>query len=419
MDDDVRFLIRLVVERSELLVTGMSRTEGRGDSLVRAATEVCSQLSADARAQNSAIPQSDAERNVVIRGLLRAVHKLDVLYQLIATYGMDVGRTDLPVGLLHLVDELIEDLLPEGADPLMHLDGRNMYSTLPIFQAVPSVIDPARQSTPHPVAFNLPGLDPGNALFAPILAHEVGHTSWRQGVSLELDKRIDFAAVEAVLLKAQSQGVPADTLAASFQSWTQELMCDSLAATLTGPSFLFAASVFLPAPSEGALGTHPYPRDRIAMTLRILDRNGWIPVLEEHAAGVLGWCRRLSGNPVLVGGPLETALREAMEIVEPVLVEVADATAQGRPTPADFDAAKEELFEHLNLGIPPVNLSSGPASPWLIITAGWLRELSQRGTAAHEELPEIATDARLNRFLLKSIELAGIVKLWGRAHAAP
>jgi hypothetical protein len=250
-------------------------------------------------------------------------------------------------------------------------------------------------------------------LFAPILAHEVGHTSWRQGVRAQLDSAVDLAAIEEVLRKAVPFGADPNELAIGFDSWRQELMCDALAATLTGPSFLFASTVFLPAPAEGKLGSHPYPRDRIAFTLRILEVHGWIPVLERLVPEVLGWCRGLGNDPILDGSAFEKALREAVALIEPAMIRVSSEVAHNRVTTEAFLSSEAELFDCLNLEIPPVLANGQAASPWLIISAGWLHELNQRGADSIRSLPTIASDQRLNRFLLKSVELSGVLRLWG------
>lgn len=417
MDDNVRFLARLVQERAKQLQGRLPPAEGRGSSLVSATESACRRLFSQAEALANGAPQSPAQDRVDSRTLQRAKQQLDILYEIIATYGDDVGRSDVPVGLLYLVDELIGDLLPSGADPLLHLDNAYMYSTLALFQALSSVFLPSDFALPHPVAFNVPGLDPGNALFAPILAHEVGHTSWRQGVQQSLDSQMDKSAAEVALQAALPSGVDPNQLATMFRSWLQELMCDALAAVLTGPSFLFASCVFLPAPAEGSLSSHPYPADRVAFTLRILERLGWMPVLEELVPGVLGWCRSVSSNPALTGHPAESALRNAIHVVEPTMTSLAEATVTARISSQDFGDGQDELFRHFDLEIPPVSVRGQPASPWLIITAGWLHELHElegHGANAQTELPFIAADPRLNRFLMKSIELSGVARLWSQ-----
>lgn len=413
MGDDLRFLSRLVSERAKQILRSVPNSDGHGSSLTRAVANASEQLAEDAHNIASGGPYTPPEERAKARDLQRLAHELNLLYEAISLFGDDVGRTDLPIGLLHLVDELISDLLPSGADPIVHTATSNMYSTWSIFHAMPSILDPNALATPHPVAFNLPGLDPGNAMFAPILAHEVGHTCWQRGMGQDLVARLDKPAIDAVLSAAVQSGADPQQLMEQFSGWLQELMCDALAATLTGPSFLFASVVFLPGPGAAVLGTHPYPRDRLGFTLRILDNLGWFPELEELVPDVLAWCRDLAQNPDLQGSPVETALRLAAEIAEPAMMALAEETAVNRLSADHFAAARSDLFDHLDLEIPPVTSAGLPTSAWMAISACWLREIQRRSGDGPAALPAIAADERLNRFLLKTVELSGIVRLWG------
>lgn len=414
MDNDLGFLAKLVTERSERVRQALDGKRGRGSTFASVFDDVCdalSQVAADASATNPTTPR---ELEVTVRGLLRAKQQLDTLYGVVAHFEADVGRRDLPIGLLYLIDEIVRDLLPHSADPLVHLDDRYMYSTLPILETLPGLLKPQTISHPHPVAFNLPGLDPENVMFAPILAHEVGHTSWRQATASALDAQVDQNAVTAALNPAVAAGVDAAELAETCRNWAQELMCDALAATLTGPSFLFASAVFLPAPGTGPLNPHPYERDRIALTLRILERYDWMATVERLAPNTLAWCQGLAANPELSGQPAETALRTAMDVIEPAMLNVAEAQCASRLKVEDFQRLEHELFEHLASEIPPADLTQSSSSPWMTICGSWFHEISSNGDEP-SALATISTDPRVNRFALKTVELAAVAAFW-RGH---
>lgn len=417
MDHELGFLAKLVEERADHLRRVLADKRGRGSTFAEIFVGVCDELSKTASDAVESEPEDARALDVAVRSLLRAKQHLDLLYVVVTRYQDDVGRRDLPVGLLYLIDEVVRDLLPQHADPLIHLDDRYMYSTLPLLETLPALLKPASVKHPHPVAFNLPGLDTGNAMFAPILAHEVGHTAWRQSTAAALDARIDHNAVKQVLQAAVTAGVDGNELASSYANWAQELMCDALAATLAGPSFLFASAVFLPAMGIGGLGSHPYPRDRVALTLRILEKYDWTDAMSRLAPATLDWCRDLASRPELSGHPAEVALREAMTLVEPAMIEVAEAHCANRLTAAAFTTAEAELFEHLAVEVPPALLSGEPSSPWLVICGSWFHEIK---AAADDPsaLPLIATDARVNRFAMKTVELAAVASVW-RDHEPP
>jgi hypothetical protein len=415
MGNDLGFLAQLVSDRATGLLHALQRkTRGRGSTLVAVLQPVCEDLRRQAEQANATPPASPREEEVRLRTLLRADQQLDVLYEVVSHFRDDVARQDLPVGLLYLIDELIRDLLPNEADPLIHLDNRHMYSTLPILETLPGLLQASSVPHPHPVAFNLPRLDPGNALFAPILAHEVGHTAWRQGVGTTLDTLINDQDVKPILDTAVAAGVGAKELAAMYNSWRQELMCDALAATLTGPSFLFAASVFLPAPANSALGTHPYPRDRIGLALRILERFDWTDTLERLVPDALSWCKDVAADPKLTSHPAESALRAAMTAIEPTVLELAESHCVKRLRATDFTARESQLFSHFELEVPPVSILDGAESPWMVIGAAWLSEIrAHQQAVGPASLPSIAANSRLNRFILKTIELSAVADFWG------
>jgi hypothetical protein len=288
-----------------------------------------------------------------------------------------------------------------------------MYSTLAIVDTTPQLWREPLPPEPHPVAFNLPALDPSNVMFSPILAHEVGHTAWRKGLEKELNRRADLGTASTHLRTAASAtGIDAQRLVEFFDSWRQELLCDALAAVLTGPSFLFASAVFLPATaSTTSIGAHPYPRDRIAYCLRILDRRGWTPFMKEQIPNIYEWCRSLGNSVALSGGPIETGLRAAIGATEPAITEVAlDKTSNGIDVLA-FSAKLPEFREWFSNEVPPVKLSTSVPTPWEIVAAAWICELNRLGDTA-EALVMTSSNVYLNRFLLKSIELAGIHQLW-------
>jgi len=417
VDASLGFLGRLVEERAQRILTRLEAKRGRGSTFAAAFSTVCEDLIAQGQAAQSGASPTGKDFEVAVREMLRTLQQLDILYSVVAHFEADVGRRDLPVGLLYLVDELVKDLLPQSADPLIHLDDRHMYSTLPILETLPGLLKPDTVTGIHPVAFNLPGLDPNNAMLAPILAHEVGHTSWRQGIASELDQETDQAAVKGALDIAVSKGVDASELTKMYASWGQELMCDVLAATLTGPSFLFASGVFLPGPGHAVLGTHPYPQDRVALTLRILERFDWIECIERQAPKTLQWFVDLAGRPELSGHPAETALRDSMSLIEPALLKVAENLCTKRLTASAFVERETELADFHRLQIPPAVLSGEASSPWLIICSTWMNEIVRFGDDP-VALPRIAVDDRANRFSLKAVELAAIASCWGEDEPA-
>jgi hypothetical protein len=358
----------------------------------------------------------DDEAAVLGRMLLRLLSQVRG-FSMLTPYLADVGRVDLPMGLVQSIEILIESLLPEGADPVVHLDEHHMYSTLDLLSLTESVrvaLGVTGEPTPAPIVFFLPGTDPNNALLLPILGHEVGHPAVDQ--ARLMPTVLDRASLDALnTLLDDCMNAAGETDATPWQirlfHWLEELMCDALATVLTGPSFLFASAVFLPAPDEGVLGTHPFPSDRIGMTLRLLDALGWRNLLTVHAPGITAWLEGLD-QPIGAAAPRERFLREGVRLLEPALFEVAREHVSGDLEPNEFDNIQSFLAELLHAGVPPAEISGKAVPPWAAVLAAWLHRVREHGDVPATLIAAVA-DREFNASILKAIEMSRILSLWG------
>lgn len=352
------------------------------------------------------------------RGLLHNLHEELVCYQ------EDIGRQDLPPGLLYLIDSLIGDLLKASADPLIHLDGKYMYSTqrvLDRWKPLSTQLGVVWNEPAEPVIFNLPGLDPGNAFISPVLAHEVGHSViQRNDLVLDLLGRLDPTSVK-LLEDAYLSSNPSANLSDArdqFQRWAEELLCDALATELTGPSFVFAIAVFFPASAAGQSGpSHPDPAQRFAQALDQLRSAGWDTALSTRYPMLWAWLETLpSVPPALPVTPRDQLLRSMVDLARPTIIEVARDYLGSTFSWDEYEGLAEELESLLAIGIPPAELAGIPVPSWHIVVAAWLHAV-----VVHGEEPEnlvIAVENReLNRFTLKSIEMSRVAQLWS-SHAS-
>ena len=361
---------------------------------------------------------SDITRSVLGRKLLRHNQKLDVLHMLAADYVADVDRQDIPVGLLCLIDTLIDDLLPNPADPLVHLVPDRMYSTLTLTQLAASLLkDSSLVASAGPIVFNLPALDPANALLSPILAHEVGHTVVQERKLLnQLTQAVDLGQIDAIFKRCLAKDPKADPSHWKGQlgSWISELLCDALATALTGPSFLYASATFLPAPSRGGLGSHPFPAERVRFTLSQLDSFGWQGYLGTHSAMVTDWLRTLESNRPSTPSPEEEFLTESVALMESAIASIAAQHVVSRLDVSEYSKCSAELCELFDAGIPPSRLQHGVPTPWQLILCGWEVALQHYGNSSRS-LGQAVSDRAFNAFLIKGIELVRITQLWDAA----
>ncbi|MCA1696727.1 MAG: hypothetical protein LC749_19505, partial [Actinobacteria bacterium] len=194
-------------------------------------------------------------------------------------------------------------------------------------------------------------------------------------------------------------------------SWIDELLCDALALVLTGPSFLFAAAAFLPAPQAGSLGTHPFPADRIRFALESLRTLGWGDVLAERVPDLLAWLTEVSSPAEAPADARERFLRLGLRSLEESILTVARSQVANPLTPAEFDNLDSRVMELVNLAIPPSQVGVDPVPPWMIVLAGWLYRFSSDGDHA-ETLAKATGDTVFNEYLLKAIEMSRVTSLW-------
>lgn len=361
----------------------------------------------------------DAEREIYGRRLQRLHLMLDAIHGDVFNYRRDVGRRDLPVGLLYLIDALIDDLLKASADPLVHSDTAYMYSTVrlkTLWRRLSSALGIAWAEPTEPVIFNLPGLDPANAMLSPILAHEVGHSVLqRSDLVADVEARLDPAVVASLRaqLAADDPGADEAALLAQFVRWLEELVCDALATELCGASMLFASAAFLPASSAGGFGDeHPDPASRLTLTLRQLDDTGWSPALSRHCPNTLAWLQAVAAKtPATTAPPSEVFLRELVALAIPAIIEVARGYVGSSFEGPTFEAHEAELMALIAHGVPPAEIQGMSISPWTIVVSCWFHGISSLGDSP-SGIASIPSDAGLSKFALKAVEMSRVLQLW-------
>lgn len=359
---------------------------------------------------------SDAEAEALGRRLLRLLAHV-TSFSTLTPYLEDVGRSDVSLGLLQTADVVVESLLPDGADPVIHLDEHHMYSTLDLRVVTKrplAALGGTSAISTIPLVLFVPGIDPHNALLVPILAHEVGHSAVAEAnLGSAVLSEADLAPLNALLddgLRKAGDPDPGPWQVQLF-SWIDELLCDALALVLTGPSFLFAAAAFLPAPQAGSLGTHPFPADRIRFAVESLRTLGWGAVLAERVPGLLAWLTDVSTAAEEPTDPRERFLRLGLRSLEASILTVARSQIAKPLTPGDFENLDSRVMELLNLAIPPSQVGVDPVPPWMIVLAGWFFRFRADGDRA-ETLAKATGDTVFNEYLLKAIEMSRVTSLW-------
>ncbi|HWK20562.1 MAG TPA: hypothetical protein VNR37_07335 [Microbacteriaceae bacterium] len=398
----LRFLLLHAVERFDVLLSQYDRE-----------LETISQ---------TAMPEAAAIglRANVAQKFERLGQQLHVTYQLLNTYKDSVGRTDVPIGLQHLLGVVLQELATQPADPIVHPDPHRMYSTKDLVELLDELLTrpgdrPFRDSYtgPHPIVFNLPALDPSNALLSPVIAHEVGHTAVEETLRAELGTRIDADVQQ--LLQHHLPNLPqpvAERVRGIFRAWCGELICDAVALIATGPAFALAFASFAPPGSTAGISTtHPSVSDRVGFHLQILDELGWTPLIVRRLPTIHAWFTEISASPLLAGDNVESFLRAAMTRVATEVTDIARGHVDAPLDPIESDALLDTLVKSVTSGIPAVEVGETVAGPWQIILAGWIAAINPDYPAG-EQLLDAADNDGLNALLIKSLELSSIVTSW-------
>lgn len=419
---DLEFLAGLVRQKIRFLRAELSSVrDGRGDSLRELISLSCDSVEqrldevlAESRQLGDDVDAASIANHS--REVGRLLDHLAGSYGVLSTYRGDAGRQDLPVGLLNLVDQIISELLPDGADPIIRSDHEENYSTAGLALAFPGV----EMSGANPIAIHVPALNPSNALLAPLLAHELAHGADIQGVMerleavWEADGKLARILKDGELLTGPIRRGGADDLTQNLFNWIEELFCDAVAVALTGPSYLYAIAHFLAVPNVRPGGTHPPDRLRLSFVLGVLDRCGWEPLLSERQPELFTWATALAKDVREARNPRERFLRQSvLELLADIESE-AIARVKHPLDPANFVLRSDEAIEMIVLGIPPVDLESGRLGLWEIILAGWVSKLSG-AAAVPGNISSTATDQALSALLIKTIELVKTVELWERS----
>jgi hypothetical protein len=369
------------------------------------------------RIAEQAVAASADERDALGRRLLRLLAQVNT-FSTLTPYLADVGRRDLSLGLLQAADVIVDSLLPEQADVLMHLDEHHMYRTLDLRGLTETMLSAFGVGTAvdtMALVLFVPRIDPSNALLIPILAHEVGHSAVEgSNLGSAVLTEADLNPLNALLddcLREADEPDPGPWQVQLF-SWIDELLCDALALVLTGPSFLFAAAAFLPAPQAGSLSTHPFPADRIRFALDSLRQLGWADVLDARVPGLTAWLSELSETTEQPKDPHERFLREGLRSLESTILAIARRSVKEPLTPDSFADLDSRVMELISLGIPPSQVGLEPVPTWLILLAGWLYRFAHEGDRA-ETLVSGPEDHPFNDYLLKAIEMSRVKFLWG------
>ena len=351
----------------------------------------------------------DKIRRYAERALHRTLTQVETILPLLRPLMESVRRDDVPIGMLVALDSAIEALLPAGADPVVHFDNAHMYSTLDLYD----MLGWSQGSEPTPVAFFVPVLSPFNALMTPLLVHEIGHTAILQADLGSTTMSVASDDLNTLLAEHLSGADPETrfTVKTQLVGWVDELLCDSLATAICGPSYLFAAAAFLPATAhDDPASSHPFPSYRLQFSLASLKSTGWSDFMAATCPETIEWLRRRATLRTPPSGQ-ERFLYEACEALAPAIESTVSNHVSEAIDAEGYAAVAPHALDQLRMRVPASEIDQEPIGPWQILVLGWQWSFEVHGDSP-ATLAQAPNDPELSRVLLRAIEMAQIRRLW-------
>lgn len=351
----------------------------------------------------------------VYRELQRNLTTLDTLHIIIGKYRRDVHFSH-PVGLVYLarvaLTDVVGDVIGGKTEMLIRIDAARNYSVENVADLFDDIAprggdDGVIGGPVLPVVLGLPALDPYNAFFAPILAHEAAHLVSRSTVMPALigvdAQTIDERPVAPESRNSRSVDIIVD-------GWLDELICDSMAMYVAGPSWINAAIAFLGAPSDLDQREHPNANIRLAWAWRLAEVWGWRDYIESHFPAIHVFMEDLNGLPV------DESLREYVSAVDALQAAVVSAVEKSGATQFTVERYEEvrsrhEIVDAFAHRFMPPSLADDPPTVWDLLLGAW--EAAALEAEGIEFVSEASADPQRNAFLLRAFELVGVTRMWG------
>jgi hypothetical protein len=405
-----------------------SQPGGRGSHFLRVVDETLNALdrTVSGRESDFAAAVDETDRRAVI-GAMRTINHNVMGFHSITPWVESTLGSNLALGLIYFVDEMVKGLLQGPADVVITPNTDYMYTARhrPFEQAL-RALGVTYPGAVSPLVIEYPIQEPASLFLHLIVGHEIGHAVIAEkGLDNDVfaqdpdpprtQQLLQNAVQEYESVESQPPAVARARIAASLRSWVTELLCDHLAFGFLGPSFLLTAAVFsTPFGGPEPSATHPPFTLRTRLLMDRVDSWGWRSTLEASIPRTFGWIEAGSHVPQEAGARtyfqrLEEVIAALSTTIEGV---VGNHLSTHRFEASEYDATATELRDLLTHGVLPAQLQDESAADHRsLVLAGWLEALDQRGDDP-STLPSIVGDRELQGFLTKSLEMSAVLDRW-------
>lgn len=365
----------------------------------------------------------DEERDTLVNGL-RATNQALARLAAVITW-MRVGRdSEVSPAPVLFAEEAGRNILARACEVTAVTDADPEYATR--VPTAPWVV-PLSRGSPEPLVVFLPPHERGSALLYPLLVHEIAHTALpRCGLVTRAKDRLGDRWASAIeeaagflgAYEGQGREIAVANAGLRLHYWLRELLCDAIALSYCGPSYLYAFAAAALQRELGGIGeSHPPAADRIASMIAFTRKLGWGDVHENNASPMSTWLVQAS-NARLSGlkDYDERLLREMIPLSQGVHELVSAEFESVVLRPAGMSQLIE-VAELMDLGVLPAQLATGGAADRrTILYAAWqqvLRNGSKWNGDAPSAMAVALADQKYQDFVERAIELSFVVDAWG------
>jgi hypothetical protein len=333
-------------------------------------------------------------------------------------------RTSLDLGSRWFVEDVAHTLIDSNFELVFLSETKNSYETTsdPYEPVISDWGTGIPESEPTNVLIFLPRREESSGLLHPLIVHELAHVAdqrsrlvaglWEEAKDRQrFASRFESAAVALAEKEESDVQVATEAIAAMLGSRLSEALCDSIAAHVLGPTYLYSFLVEVAAANmDNPTPKHPPPRQRIRRILEDLDRLGWGKAMSDNDPELSSWIRDLAADtPPLES--YESFLHWSIDELAALTRKVARRAVKGRMFRPD-DEQFNEVVQMLAAGIPPAQRRNRkPVSRELIIFACWCVALKSAG-GGPQHLPDASERPELAEILPAALELSALVSAW-------
>lgn len=420
------------VRTDERLVTP---PPGRGAALAAHVSAMVELIGARITATEAqfATAHLEAAKEALVRNLRLYMQLARALHEALPWFERS-GAPSVDLGTKYFTDEMASAIVGTGVETVSVPDSTYMYSTLswPFRLTALEYMKVDVADGTRPIVLFFPLKEAHSVLLHAIIAHELGHSAVDEHdlVRAVLDPvRSEVVVKEGLATATQffqdtlgADATAAERMAQSrLAAWVEELLCDALALQYLGPSYLFSFGAFVLASHwTDPQPTHPPPTLRVAMLVDQLTDLGWSPWLTQRFPGTWDWFVWVKETALPLMTPdnkflLDVVRSRSAAIANAARARVGDATY----LPAMFTNgdAEAQLAALLSRRILPVELDGVAVDRRDILLSGWCYALKTNpdGSArrdAPSSMASAVSDASLQRFLSKALELSTVSEMW-------